>query len=366
MIRIAQPEIGPEEIAAVNEVMQSGILAQGARVAQLEEDFARYCGTKYAVAVNSGTAAIHAALHAAGIKEGDEVITVPFSFIATINPILMVGATPVLVDINPATYSMDASKLEGVITSKTKAIIAVHLYGQVVDWDEIHKIAKKHNLIVIEDACQAVGSEYKSTKAGNLGAMGCFSLYATKNIMSGEGGIITTNNEAYMTKLKQFRQHGMSAPYVYEELGFNYRLTDLQAAIAIEQLKKVERFTTARQTNARLLSEGLKDVAGIVLPTIADSRNHVFHQFTIRVTPELGISRDDFVKALQEREVGAGVYYPRALHSYPHIQKLGYKLGDFPESEKAAAEVVSLPVHPHVTSDDVKTIIAVIKEVAHA
>lgn len=366
MIRIAQPEIGPEEIAAVNEVMQSGILAQGARVAQLEEDFARYCGTKYAVAVNSGTAAIHAALHAAGIKEGDEVITVPFSFIATINPILMVGATPVLVDINPATFSMDPSKLKAAITQKTKAIIPVHLYGQVVDWDEIHEIAKEHNLVVIEDACQAVGSEYKNIKAGNLGALGCFSLYATKNIMSGEGGIITTNDEAYMTKLKQFRQHGMSAPYVYEELGFNYRLTDLQAAIAIEQLKKVERFTTARQTNAQLLSEGLKDVSGITLPTIADSRNHVFHQYTIRISPELGISRDDFVKALQEREVGAGVYYPRALHSYPHIQKLGYKMGDFPESERAAAEVVSLPVHPHVTKEDVKTIVDVVKEVVHA
>lgn len=366
MIRIAQPEIGPEEIAAVNDVMQSGILAQGARVAQLEEDFARYCGTKYAVAVNSGTAAIHAALHAAGVKEGDEVITVPFSFIATINPILMVGATPVLVDINSATFSMDPSKLKAAITPKTKAIIPVHLYGQVVDWDEINEIAKEHNLVVIEDACQAVGSEYKNIKAGNLGALGCFSLYATKNIMSGEGGIITTNDEAYVTKLKQFRQHGMSAPYVYEELGFNYRLTDLQAAIAIEQLKKVERFTTARQTNAQLLSEGLKDVAGIVLPTIADSRNHVFHQYTIRITPDLGMSRDDFVKALQEREVGAGVYYPRALHSYPHIQKLGYKMGDFPESERAAAEVVSLPVHPHVTKDDVKTIVDVIKEVVHA
>jgi dTDP-4-amino-4,6-dideoxygalactose transaminase len=365
MIRIAQPEISKEEIDAVNEVLQSGILAQGARVAQLEENFASYCGTKYAVAVNSGTAAIHAALHVAGVKEGDEVITVPFSFIATINPILMVGATPVLVDIDPATFCIDVSKIEDAITPKTKAIIAVHLYGQTVDQDKLAAIAKKHGLKVIEDACQAVASEYKGKKAGNLGDLGCFSLYATKNIMCGEGGMITTNDEAYMMKLKQFRQHGMSAPYMYEELGFNYRLTDLQAAIAVEQLKKVDRFTAARQSNAQKLTVGLKNINGIETPVIAPDRTHVFHQYTIRVTPELGMSRDDFVKALQEKEVGAGVYYPRALHTYPHVAKFGYSVGDFPEAEKAAAEVVSLPVHPHVSPADIDTIIKTIKEIAH-
>lgn len=366
MIRIAQPEIGPEEIAAVTEVMRSGILAQGAKVAQLEEDFAKYCGTKYAVAVNSGTAAIHAALHAAGIGPGDEVITVPFSFIATINPILMVGATPILVDIDPNTFCIDVSKIEAVITSRTKAIIPVHLYGQPVNQAEVTEIAKRHGLKVIEDACQAVGADYNGVKTGNLGDLGCFSLYATKNIMSGEGGIVTTNDESYAKTMKEFRQHGMSAPYVYEGLGFNYRLTDLQAAIGIEQLKKIERFTSTRQKNARKLTEGLKGIKGLVTPTIADNRTHVFHQYTLRITSDFPLSRDEFIAALIEREVGAGAYYPRALHSYPHIAKQGYKMGDFPEAEKAASEVVSLPVHPMVSVEDVETIISVIKEVAHA
>jgi len=366
MIRIAQPEIGEEEIAAVNAVMQSGILAQGSRVAQLEEDFAKYCGTKYALAINSGTAAIHAALHAAGIHEGDEVITVPFSFIATINPILMTGATPVLVDIDPGTFCMDVTKLEAAITSKTKAIIPVHLYGQTANQDEINEIAKRHNLIVVEDACQAVAAEYKGRKAGNLGDLGCFSLYATKNIMSGEGGMVTTNNEAYANAIRRFRQHGMSAPYMYDELGYNYRLTDLQAAIAIEQLKKVDRFTSARQANAALLRDGLKGIKGLIVPEVAADRNHVYHQYTIRITKDFPISRDEFVEALHAKDIGAGVYYPLALHTYPHIAKLDYKLGDFPEAEKAAAEVVSLPVHPAVTAEDVKTIVSAIKELVHA
>ena len=286
MIRIAQPEIGKEEIDAVNAVMKSGMLAQGSRVAQLEEDFAKYCGTKYAFAISSGTAALHTALYAADIAEGDEVITVPFSFIATINPILMVGAKPVLVDINPKTFCIDVTKLEKAITSKTKAIIPVHLYGQIVDQDEIIEIANRHGLKIIEDSCQAIGAEYKGRKAGSLGDLGCFSLYATKNIMCGEGGMITTNSDEHAASIRSFRQHGMSGPYIYEELGYNYRLTDLQAAIAVEQLKKVDRFTKARQNNAKSLGDGLSGIKGLVLPEIAPNRNHVFHQYTIRVTED--------------------------------------------------------------------------------
>jgi perosamine synthetase len=366
MIRIAQPEIEKEEIEAVNEVLRSGMLAQGPKVAQLEEDFAEYCGTQHALAVNSGTAAIHVALLAAGIGKDDEVITVPFSFIATINPIIMVGAKPVLVDINPNTFCIDVDKIERAITPKTKAIIPVHLYGQTADIDEINALAKKHNLVVIEDACQAIGAEYKNRKAGNLGNMGCFSLYATKNIMCGEGGIITTNDEKYVAVIKSLRQHGMSGPYMYDGLGYNYRLTDLQAAIAIEQLKKITKFTENRQKNAKLLNEGLKGINGLVTPKLAVSRNHVYHQYTVRIQPNFPMSRDDFVKAMQSKEVGAGVYYPRALHSYSHIAKLGFNIGDFPESEKAASEVVSLPVHPHVTPEDVQVIIDTVREVAGA
>lgn len=365
MIRIAHPEIGEEEINAVNEVMKSGILAQGSRVAQLEADFAEYCGTKHALAVSSGTAAIHAALHAAGVGAGDEVITVPFSFIATINPILMVGAVPVLVDINANTFCMDTTKIEQAITSKTKVIIPVHLYGQAADMDEINAIAQRYSLKVIEDSCQAVAAEYKGRKTGGLGDLGCFSLYATKNIMCGEGGMITTNSDEQAAAIRSFRQHGMSGPYIYEELGYNYRLTDLQAAIAVEQLKKADRFTDSRQNNAKMLSEGLAEIKGITLPTIGLERTHVFHQYTIRVTEDFPLSRDEFVEELHKRDVGAGVYYPRALHTYPHIAKLGFNVGDFPVSEKAASEVVSLPVHPALTSEEVQIIIDSIKEVAH-
>lgn len=365
MIRIAHPEIGQEEITAVNEVMESGILAQGARVARLEEEFAKYCGTKYALAVNSGTAAIHAALHAAGIGAGDEVITVPFSFIATINPIMMTGAKPVLVDINPETYCMDVSQLEAAITDKTKAIVPVHLYGQAADMEEINQIAARHNLAVIEDACQSIAAKYKGKKAGSLGDLGCFSLYATKNIMCGEGGMITTNDADQAAAIRRFRQHGMSAPYTYEELGYNYRLTDLQAAIAIEQLKKVGRFTEARQNNAKRLTEGLTGIKGITLPSVGEDRSHVYHQYTIRITTDSRLSRDEFVEELQKRDIGAGVYYPRPLHAYPHVAALGYNTGDFPQAEKAASEVISLPVHPALSEAEVQQIIDAVKEIAH-
>lgn len=260
---------------------------------------------------------------------------------------------------------MDVSKLEQAVTDKTKAIVPVHLYGQPADMNEILAIAERHNLKVIEDSCQAVGADYNTRKTGGLGDLGCFSLYATKNIMCGEGGIITTNSDEQAAAIRSFRQHGMSAPYMYEELGYNYRLTDLQGAIAVEQLKKVDTFTSARQENATLLSEGLVGVDGIVLPTIKEDRTHAFHQYTVRVTDDFLLTRDEFVDALRAKGVGAGVYYPRALHTYPHIAKLGFSKGDFPIAEQVADQVISLPVHPAVTKEEIKTIINTIKEIAH-
>lgn len=364
MIYIASPDVGPEETAAVNEVLKSGMLAQGPKTAELEKAFAAYCGTKYAAAVSSGTAALHTALYAAGIVPGDEVITTPFSFIATINPILFVGAKPVLVDIDSKTFNIDTKQLEKAITPKTKAILPVHLYGQPCDYDELAAAAKKHDLRVIEDACQAVGAGYGGKKAGSLGDLGCFSLYATKNIMSGEGGMITTDSEEYLNAIKSFRQHGMTGPYEYGGIGYNYRITDLQAAIAVEQLKKADKFNAARQENAQLFNEGLKDVSGIVLPSAAANRTHVYHQYTIRITDEFPLSRDRLIDELKARGIGAGAYYPKALHAYPHIAKLGYKPGDFPEAEKAARQVVSLPVHPKVSQSDTRTVIKALKELA--
>lgn len=360
MISIASPVIEDEERRAVNEVIESGMLAQGPKVAELEESWAEYCGVKHALAVNSGTAAIHCALYAAGVREGDEVITTPYSFIATINPILMLGAHPVLVDIDEETFNIDASKIESAITEKTKAIVPVDLYGQPCDWTELQEIAKKHNLKIIEDACQAIGAEYKGIKTGSLGDFGCFSLYATKNIMCGEGGVVTTNSDEAATAIRSFRQHGMVAPYEYADLGYNYRMSDLHGAIAIEQLKKVEDFTKKRQENARKLNDALAGVAGIKIPTISENRSHVYHQYTILLDKEM--QRDQFIASLRDKGVGAGIYYPKPLHTYPHIAKLGYKFGDFPVAEDLAARVVSLPVHPKVTDEDIEIIAAAVKE----
>lgn len=360
MISIAAPIIEDEERRAVNEVIESGMLAQGPKVAELEESWAKYCGTKHALAVNSGTAAIHAALYAAGVREGDEVITTPYSFIATINPILMLGAKPVLVDIDRDTFNIDVTKIEQAITEKTKAIVPVDLYGQPCDWAELQEISRKHNIKIVEDACQAIGAEYGGLKTGALGDFGCFSLYATKNIMCGEGGMVTTNSDEAAAAIRSFRQHGMVAPYEYADLGYNYRMSDLHGAIAIEQLKKVDEFTAQRQRNASLLNEALAGVKGIELPTVANSRSHVYHQYTILL--DSGMSRDKFIAKLREKGVGAGVYYPKPLHVYPHIAKLGYNPGDFPIAEDLAARVVSLPIHPNVTERDVETIAEAVKE----
>jgi len=365
LISIAAPIIEQEEIDAVHKVLESGVLAQGPRVAELEAAFAAYCGTKYAVAVNSGTAALHAALFAAGVGPGDEVITVPFSFIATINPIIFLGATPVLVDIEPETFNMDVRQVEAAITSKTKAIMPVHLYGQPADCDELRAIAKKHNLVIIEDACQAIGAAYGDKKAGSLGDMGCFSLYATKNIMCGEGGMITTDNKEYVEAMKRFRQHGMSGPYQYEHVGYNYRMTDLLATVATVQLSKVDDFNSARQTTAVRLTEGLADIPGIVLPVARDGRTHVYHQYTIRLTSEFPVDRQTFLDSMKERGIIAGVYYAKPLHVIPHIARYGYSEHDFPESIRAAAEVVSLPVHPRVSEADAVAIVNAVKEIAH-
>lgn len=364
MLTIASPLVEKEEIKAVNEVLASGMLAQGPKVTELEENWAKYCGTKYALAVNSGTAAIHAALFAAGVKEGDEVITTPFSFIATINPILMLGAKPVLVDIEKNSFNIDPSLIENAITKKTKAIIPVHLYGQPTDMDEINQLAKKYKLAVIEDACQAIGAEYKGKKAGNLGDLGCFSLYATKNIMCGEGGMITTNSEEQADAIRRFRQHGMDSQYQYQHLGFNYRMSDLHAAIAIEQLKKVDKFNKQRQTNAEQLNKELDGIKNIELPSVKAGRTHVFHQYTIKVGDS--IDRSDLVAKLKEKEIIAGTYYPKPLHYFAHIAKYGYKKSDFLIAEQVAEQVLSLPVHPKINSKDVSYIAESIKEIVDA
>ena len=369
MINIAAPDIGSEEMGAVKEVLRSGMLAQGPVVSKFEENFAKYCGAKYAVALNNGTAALHCAIVAAGVGAGDEVITIPFSFIATVNTILMQAAKPVFVDIEPESFNIDYTKVEKAITKKTKAILPVDLYGQPYDYDPIRKIANRHKLKIIEDAAQAVGASYGKHKTGTLGDLSCFSLYATKNIMSGEGGVVATGSKTYADRIKQFRQHGMTTmndTYEYTELGYNYRMTDLHAAIAVEQLKKTNKFNKLRQTNAAKLSSELVRIKGIKVPVTKPGRTHVFHQYTIRITDEFPLSRDEMANYLRSKGVGSGIYYPKPLHAYRHIAKLGYKLGDFPASEKAAREVLSLPIHPKVSNFDIDKIINTFKEVSSA
>lgn len=364
MITIAAPIIGDEEIKAVNDVLASGMLAQGPKVAELEQAFARYCHTNYAAAVNSGTAALHCALHSAGVQPGDEVIAPTFTFMATCNAILMAGAKPVLVDILEDDFNIDPAKVEAAITPKTKAILGVDLYGQPYDYNALDAIAKKHDLTLIEDACQAIGAHYNGQPAGSLSDIASFSLYATKNIMCGEGGVVTTNDQDMLASVKRFRQHGMTGPYEYAEFGYNYRMTDLVAAIAVEQLKKVDDFTAARQRNAGIFDSGLQNIQGIITPKVMPGRTHVYHQYTIRVTPDASLTRSQLADALKERGIGSGVYYPKPLHAYPHVAALGYSMGDFPVAEKLAGEVLALPVHPKVSEQDAQLVVTAIQEAA--
>jgi perosamine synthetase len=361
LIPIAKPMLGLEEITAVTAVLKSGLITQGAKVQELEAGFMKLCASTQAVAVNSGTAALHTALHAAGVAEGDEVIVPAFSFIASANAVLMQKAKPVFVDISEADFNIDPSKIEAAISPRTKAIVVVDLFGQPYDYTAVADIAKRHDLLVIEDACQAVGAMHGNLPAGSLGDFGCFSLYATKNITSAEGGIMLTNNVAGAQKARAFRQHGMTKSYDYDGLGYNYRLTDLAAAIGLEQLNKLEGFLTIRRRNTDRLNEGLAGIDGLVLPHTVSGRTHSYHQYTVRVTKEFGMSRDALSKKLVSAGVGSGIYYPKPLPAYAHLSA-NYRLGDFPEAERAATEVLSLPVHPGLSESNLDTIIQAVRE----
>ncbi len=355
MINIAKPLIGPEEKQAVLEVLESGIIAQGPRVKAFEEAFAVLCGVKHAIATTSGTTALHTALLAHDLKPGDEVITSPFTFIASANSILYVGARPVFIDIDPLTFNMDPNQIESAITPRTRAIMPVHLFGLSCEMASIMAIAEKYGLLVIEDACQSHGARYGDKAVGSFGT-GAFSLYPTKNITSAEGGMITTDDDTLAESCRVIRQHGMRRRYYHDELGFNFRMTDVHAAIGLEQLKKLNKFNQARRTNAAFLDSHLR---GVQTPYVPQGCQHVYHQYTVRVA---GGRRDALLEHLTKNGVGTGVYYPVPIHKQTYYtQELGYN-NTLPEAERAAAEVLSLPVHPGLGASDLETIVAVVNE----
>jgi perosamine synthetase len=351
MIPIARPDLGPEEIAAVTEVLGSGMIAQGRKVAELEERWAEFVGVRYAIATANGTLALMSIFSGIGLEPGDEVITVAHTFAATANAILYTGATPVFIDIEPDTYLIDAKKIEAAITPRTRAICPVHLFGLVADMDMIRAIADRHGLIVVEDACQAHGATFRGRTAGSFGH-GAFSLYATKNMTTAEGGFVTTNDDRLADWLRLYRNQGMRSRYEFEMLGFNFRMTDLAAAVGLAQFAKLERNTARRRAIAARYDDAFADLP-VRLPITPDGRTHVFHQYTIDVGP----ARDAVVAELREAGVGADVYYPIPVHRQEYIMERGLH-ADLPITDAAAARTLALPMFPGLTGEEQDEVIA--------
>jgi len=347
--------LGKEEEKLVLEVLRSGNLVQGKKVEEFEDKFAEYIGVKHAIATNSGTSALHTALLAAGIGKNDEVITTPFTFIASVNSISYCQAKPVFADISEEDFNIDEGLIEKAITKNTRAIMPVHLYGNPCDMDTIQKIAGRHNLLIIEDACQAHGAEFKNKKAGSFG-IGCFSFYPSKNMTTGEGGMITTNDEAIAEKCRLIRNHGQKIRYYHEMIGYNYRMTDLAAAIGIGQLKKLEQFNKKRIENAAYLTKRLSKLKWLVTPKANPNSEHVFHQYTLRIT---GKKRDQVAEILSKKRIGNSVYYPVPVTLQEPYKNLKIKM---PVSEKMAKEVISIPVHPALSNEELDYIAKAFEE----
>ena len=341
MIPVAKPILSGDELDEIRAVLESGILAQGETVARFEDRFAEYVGTDYGVAVSNGTTGLHAALAALGVGEGDEVITTPFSFIATATSVLMQRARPVFCDIDPETYNIDPDGIKNAITERTKAIIVVHLYGLPCDMDPIMEIAEERDILVIEDACQAHGAEYHGRRAGSIGDAGVFSFYPTKNMTTGEGGMITTSDQKVAERARMIRNHGQSERYVHPVLGYNYRMTNLAAAIGLSQLRMIDHFNEKRRENARYYDENLN----LKAPIVPDGCKHVYHQYTIQVE-----DRDAFTRHLEKEGVGYGVHYPVPIHRQPLMKE--HFGQSFPRTEEASRRVVSIPVHPGLSIEE--------------
>lgn len=365
-IPIAKPLIGEEEINAVAEVLRSGMLAQGREVELFEREFASYIGVNYAVAVCNGTAALDLALKALGIKRGDEVITTPFTFVASANAILYQGAKPVFADIDEKTFNLNPDDVVEKITPRTKAVLAVHLYGQPCDMEALLEICEDHNLLLIEDCAQAHGAEFREKKVGSFGDVATFSFYPTKNMTTGEGGMVVTSNEEVARKLRILRDHWQTSKYVHEELGYNFRMTNIAAAIGRVQLRKLEGWNKKRAENAKHLSEGISRINGLTPPYVDRRVKHVFHQYVIRVEDYFPISRDELIAKLRDKGIGTAVHYPIPVHHQPLYQRLGYPKDICPNAVEASKRVLSLPVHPAVKGEEIEYIIKTLEEISNS
>ncbi len=353
MIPIAKPWITEEEKKEVLKVLDSGILASGEWVKRFEEEFAKYIGVEHALTTTNGTQALILGLEAIGVK-GKEVLVPSFTFIASATSIIRAGGKPVFVDVDPKTFNIDVEDARKKITENTVAIMPVHLYGQSADMDAIKELAEERGLCVIEDACQAHGAEWKGKKAGGLGDIAAFSFYPTKNMTTGEGGMVTTNNDELAERIAMLRNHGQKERYLHSELGWNFRMTNIAAAIGLVQLRRLDKANEIRQKNAKIYDEELDGV--VEVPFVDPRAKHVYHQYTIKVK-----NRDKLIRAFKDNEIRFGIYYPRGIHQQPVMQKLGFGNVKLPVTEKLTNEVISIPVHPLVSDEDIKHIVEVIK-----
>ncbi len=350
-------EIGP----AIQGILDSCQFTLGSEVVAFEKEFAAYSQAEHGIGVNTGTSALHVALLAAGVGSGDEVITVPFTFVATVAAIYYTGARAVFVDIDPRSFTMDPAAIEAAITPKTKAILPVHLYGQMADMDPILEVAKRHGLVVIEDAAQAHGAEYKGRRAGSMGDMGCFSFYPGKNLGAyGEGGMVVTDNPDYARTMRMLRDWGAEKKYEHVLKGYNYRLEGLQGAVLRVKLRHLEAWTEARRTAASRYDNLLAD-SGVATPEAMSYARHVYHVYAVRTR-----QRAAWQEALQAQGIQTGIHYPIPVHLLPAYADLGYKAGDFPHSEQAANEVLSMPMFPELTAAQIEVVCGALKKLAAA
>ena len=357
MINIAKPLMGQEEKQAVLDVLDSGMIACGSIVSSFEKEFAEYLGIENCIATTSGTTALEVAIRALGIGKGDTVVTTPFSFIASTNAIVYTGATPVFADIDEKTFLIDPAAIERTLSKhpEAKALLVVHLFGQCCDMDAIMEIVKKHNLLLIEDCAQAHGAEWNGRKAGTFGDAGCFSFYPTKNMTTSEGGAVVTSDPETARKCRLLINHGMEVRYHHDEIGYNYRMTNICGAIGRCQLRKLDGFNAARREHAAYLSAHISNPL-VTVPYAPQQAKHVFHQYTVKVAEG---QRDAFVKHLQDNGIGFGIFYPLSIPEQKCYEGMGFKK-DWAKTDAVKQQVVSLPVHPALTEEDLAEVVRVV------